>query len=128
MLVHIIALLFDKFVPFTIIQVLVPFASSYKPVVLLGMHVGTLWVALGVIAFYAVAIVVITSLVWIEKKPYTWKLLHLLAYLIAVFVFFHSLFIGTDLAGGLLRLLWIVSGIGLLAVTFIRIRRAGTLR
>ena len=99
-LIHMISLLFDHFVPFNILQLLVPWLSNYKPVTLFGLHLGSLWVALGVLAFYGVMLVIITTLVWVEKKPYTWKLFHLLTYVIVLFVFVHALYLGTDLVHG----------------------------
>src|SRR5664279_4240776 len=92
-LIHGAGLLFDTFVPFTILQVLVPWLSDYKPVTIAGIQLGSLWVALGVLAFYGTALVVITSLLWVEKKPYLWKWLHLLSYMLIVFVFVHALYL-----------------------------------
>jgi predicted ferric reductase len=93
-LVHIFGLLFDHFVSFNLLQLLVPWLSNYRPVTIAGVHLGSLYVALGVLAFYAIAIamITITSLVWIDKKPYTWKLFHLLSYLVMLFVFVHALY------------------------------------
>jgi len=125
-LIHMIGLLFDHFVPFNILDILVPWLSNYKPVTIWGMQLGSLWVALGVLSFYAVALIVITSLVWIEKKPYMWKLIHLLSYAVMLFVFVHALYLGTDLAGGFLRWLWIALGIGIAYTVVIRLWRAKT--
>lgn len=113
---HIVSLLFDKFVPFSIWQVLVPWLTSYKPAVIAGHSFGSLWVALGIFAFYLSVIILITSLIWVEKKPYTWKFFHLLSYITIFFVFMHGLYSGTDLVHGVLRLVWI--GMGILVVLF----------
>ena len=123
-LVHGIALLFDKFVPFTIAQVLFPFASNYRPVTIAGHHLGSLYVALGIIAFYLILAMVISSLLWIDKKPHTWKAFHFLAYLVMIFVFFHALYLGTDLAHGIFRIIWILFGIVVAATMVYRLRRA----
>lgn len=109
-LVHIFSLYFDKFVSFNLLQLFVPWLSDYRPAVINGWHVGSLWVALGVLAFYMCAVVIITSLIWVEKKPYTWKFIHLLSYLIMLFVFVHALYLGTDLAEGIFRMLWWLFG------------------
>src|SRR5664279_1065130 len=63
-LVHMLFLLFDTFVPFTILQLFVPWLSHYKPVTFAGVHLGSLYVALGVLAFYGVVFVVVSSLLW----------------------------------------------------------------
>lgn len=125
-LIHMTSLLFDHFVPFNILQVLVPWLSSYKPATVFGMHLGSLWVALGVLAFYGVVLVIVTSLLWVEKKPYTWKLFHLLAYVILLFVFVHALYLGTDLVHGVYRWLWIILGIITSLAVLHRLWRAKT--
>lgn len=126
-LIHIFSLLFDHFIPFNLSQILIPWASSYKPVTLFGHQLGSLYVALGVIAFYLTAIVIITSLVWVDKKPYTWKLIHLLSYLIIFFVYIHALFLGTDLAHGTIRIIWLALGVGMGVAFLHRLWRAKTI-
>ncbi|MFA5003831.1 MAG: hypothetical protein WC498_00965 [Candidatus Saccharimonadales bacterium] len=125
-LIHMVGLLFDTFVPFGILQLLVPWLSNYKPVTLFGVHLGSLYVALGVLAFYAVGLVVVSSLLWVEKKPYIWKWIHLLSYVIIMFVFVHALYLGTDLAHGIFRLLWIVLACAVLLGSLYRLWRAKT--
>jgi predicted ferric reductase len=125
-LVHMTGLLFDHFVPFSLINLLVPWTSNYKPVTIFGLSLGSLYVSLGVLAFYGVALIIITSLLWVEKKPYIWKLIHLLSYVVLIFVFIHALYLGTDLASGLLRWLWIAVGIGGLSLITYRLSIART--
>jgi len=122
-LVHIVALLFDHYVPFSIAQVLLPFASNYRNTTIAGHHVGSLYVALGIFALYGIIAVIISSLLWIDKKPYTWKIFHFLSYLVMIFTFFHALYLGTDLAHGIFRGLWIIFGISVAVVILYRIRR-----
>lgn len=126
-IIHMVSLLFDHFVPFNVLQILVPWLSNYKPVTLLGFHLGSLWVALGVLAFYGVMLVIITSLIWVEKKPYTWKLFHLLTYVIVLFVFVHALYLGTDLMHGFYRWLWIALGVIVAIAVLHRLWRAKTI-
>ncbi len=52
--IHVVALLFDKYVPFTIAQALLPFLSHYRDVTIAGHHLGSLYVALGVVSLYFV--------------------------------------------------------------------------
>jgi sulfoxide reductase heme-binding subunit YedZ len=126
-LIHIVSLLFDTFVPFSLLQLLVPWLSSYRPVVLAGVNLGSLYVAMGVLALYGVAVVIITSLLWVDKKQHRWKLLHYLSYFIILLVFVHALYLGTDLARGFARWLWIAVGIGITAGVVSRLWRARTL-
>lgn len=125
--IHLIALLFDTFVPFNIIDLLVPWAAEYKPVTIAGVHLGSTYVALGVLALYGSVIVVATSLLWVDKKPHVWKLLHYISYAILVAVFVHALFLGTDTGRGLGRLLWVGSGVVVSIAIIVRIRRARSL-
>ena len=124
--IHVVALLFDTYVPFTVAQALVPFLSSYRPVTIAGHHLGSLYVALGILAMYAVLTMVITSYLWVDKKPHTWKFFHFLGYMVMVFVFFHALFLGTDFIAGPLRTIWIVFGVamGLAFLYRLRLRKA----
>lgn len=124
---HMIALYFDHFVPFSFIDLFVPFSSQYKPMELMGVTVGSPYVALGVIAFYLTLLIVIVSLVWKEQKSKGWKRVHLMSYVVMVLVFFHSLMIGTDLAGGIPRYLWIGMGAAVLIASLARLWRAYTL-
>lgn len=126
-LIHMFSLLFDHFVSFHILDLFIPWLSGYKPVEIAGFQFGSLFVALGVLAFYGVALVIITSLVWIDKKPGIWKFVHLLSYLILVFVYIHALYLGTDLVGGGMRLIWLASGLILAIMILYRLWRAKTI-
>jgi methionine sulfoxide reductase heme-binding subunit len=122
--IHGIALVFDTYVPFTIAQILFPFASGYRPAVLFGIKVGTLWVALGIIAFYGLLAIIISSLLIIDKKPKTWKAIHVLSYLVAIMIYFHGLYLGSDLTHGIFRTTWILFGIVVFLAAIFRIARS----
>lgn len=126
-IIHIVTLLFDRFVSFNLVQVLFPFVSDYQSTTIAGVHVGSLYVALGIMAFYGVVIIILTSLLWVEKKPHTWKLIHLLSYLVMFDIFLHALNLGTDLAHGIFRWLWILGGIAVAGAVLHRLLRARTL-
>jgi hypothetical protein len=121
--VHMTTLLFDHFVPFTLGEVLVPWASNYQSVSLLGLNLGSVFVALGILAFYGALIIVITSFLWVDKKPRRWKIYHYISYFILFAVFLHGLFLGTDLGSGLGRILWYIGGLAILFAIIIRLRR-----
>ncbi len=125
---HMIMLLFDHFIPFTIPSLLVPWVSQYKPVTLFGIHFGSLYVAMGILAFYGALAIVLTSLLWIDKKPKIWKTLHICSYGVIALVFFHALFMGTDTGEGLIRLAWIAGGLTIAIAALARLRRVGTTR
>lgn len=127
-IVHVVILLIDKFAPFDIWDVLIPFASDYKPVSIGQLSLGSLYVALGVIALYALVTIILTSYMWIDKKPHAWRALHYLSYVTVIAVFFHGLFLGTDLQGGLGRILWVMGGLVVLGAFVLRLQRSGTTR
>lgn len=125
-LLHLVGLYFDHFVPFDFQSLLIPFVSDYKSVVLFGTSVGSLYVALGILSLYIVAAIILTSLVWLEKTPKLWKFIHLLSYLVMIFIFIHALYLGTDIAGGWLRWLWIGFGVIMFYAFMARLWRAET--
>lgn len=116
-LIHIFSLLFDHFITFNVWQLLVPWLSGYRSTHWLGLNVGSIYVAMGIIAMYMTAAIVVTSLVWVEKKPASWKLVHYLSYMTIFLVFVHALYTGTDMAHGFWRWLWV----GLNALVFLAV-------
>jgi len=125
-LIHIVALYFDTFVHFDIASLLIPFASDFGSVELLGTSFGSLYVALGIFGFYIFLAVVVTSLVWINSRQATWKVIHIFSYLACLFVFIHGLNIGTDLSQGLPRFFWWFSFVLVTYATFKRLWRVKT--
>lgn len=119
--IHGLSILLDKYVPFSITQVLIPFSSHYRPIRIFGHNFGSLGVTLGILAFYLLLAIILSSFFLISKKPHTWKAFHILAYLVLVLVFFHALLIGTDLMGGIFRTIWIIVGSLLLLVILYRL-------
>ena len=89
-IVHVGFLLIDKYLPFSLVQVLVPFASHYNnKTSWLGLPLAILGVTMGILAMYAVVIVVATSLGWIDSKKRLWRRTHYLSYAIITLVFLH---------------------------------------
>lgn len=109
-IVHMFVFLFDKFIAFSIWDILLPWFSDFKPLTLFGVNLGSAYLALGILSFYLSIAIVATSLLIINKKPKIWKLVHFLSYVVILLVFIHALQIGTDLASGILRLIWIILG------------------
>jgi len=108
-LIHGIALLFDKLIPFSLADILIPFHSSYEP----------LLVALGTISLYLMIILVATSYArkYISQK--IWRSIHFLNIFLYIFSIIHALYLGTDLKSGLLREIFIwANGILILLLIF----------
>lgn len=126
--VHVIFLLIDKFVPFSLIQVLVPFTSTYNnKTTLLGFSLGFLGVAVGIIAMYGVVILVLTSLKWIDTKKRLWRNTHYISYGVAFLVFLHALLTGTDIRYGKFRDAWLLLGAIVVMGVIMRLWRSRTL-
>lgn len=127
--VHVGFLLIDKFVPFSLVQVLVPFTSHYNNgTSIYGLAFGSLAVAFGILAAYLVMIVIASSLGWIDTKTKRWRVLHYLNYAIVLLVFLHALYVGSDLRYGMFRELWVLLGMVVLVAIVARIWRAGVIR
>jgi sulfoxide reductase heme-binding subunit YedZ len=83
---HVFVLTADRYLPYTLAQVLIPFISPYRPV----------WVGIGTIATYLTLLVTVTFYLKKRIGMKSFRVIHyssLLAYLFAVV---HSLLSGTD--------------------------------
>jgi DMSO/TMAO reductase YedYZ heme-binding membrane subunit len=85
-LVHSGALLFDGYAPFTVEQILVPMASDWKP--------GA--VAWGVVAFYLLLAIEVTSLLGRRFPKPWWRRVHMLSFPLFVVATVHLLVAGTE--------------------------------
>lgn len=83
---HLVALVADSYVEFSLTDLLIPFASEWKP--------GP--VALGVIALYLLAAVEGTSLAMKRLPRKTWRNIHLTSYPLFWIATFHGITAGTD--------------------------------
>ncbi len=93
---HVIALMVDKYLPYNIWQVLIPFLSPYRP----------FWVGIGVIAFYLSILVTITF--YLKKKigAELFRKIHYLSLVGYVGATLHGLYAGTDSVLPLANLLY----------------------
>jgi methionine sulfoxide reductase heme-binding subunit len=126
--IHVGFLLVDHFVHFSLAQVLVPFTSTYNnKTAFLGLALGPLGVTMGIFALYGIVILVATSLGWIDRKPRTWRKLHYLSYAVALLIFLHALYVGTDIRYGSFRAAWIALGLTVVIGVVSRLWRARTI-
>jgi sulfoxide reductase heme-binding subunit YedZ len=86
LLVHIATALLDGYAPITVLDVVIPFASTYRP----------LWLGLGAVAFDLVIAITITSLLRRRLGYRTWRATHWLAYASWPVALVHGLGTGTD--------------------------------
>jgi DMSO/TMAO reductase YedYZ heme-binding membrane subunit len=92
-LVHLVGLFLDPWAGFTVSELLVPMASSWKPVA----------VAWGIVAFYLLLAVEITSLVKNRLPQRLWRGVHLSSYAMYAAATAHLLLSGTDRHNPVLR-------------------------
>ena len=86
-LFHALILTGDRYMNYTVLQVLVPFASQdYRPV----------WVGLGQLAFYAWLVVNLSFYVRKRIGKKAWRLIHFFSYATFLAVMLHGIFSGTD--------------------------------
>lgn len=126
--IHVATVLIDKFVPFSLADVLIPGLNQYNNhSALFGWALGSIAIAAGIFATWGILVIVWSSLTWINTKKHQWRQLHYLSYAVVVAVFLHGLLTGTDLRAGFLRGAWLTIGLLLVAATLIRIWRIHTL-
>jgi len=85
-LFHALILLGDHYINYTLVQVLVPFSSSYEP----------LWVGLGQVGFYTLLIVTLSFYVRSHIGQKTWRSLHYVSFLTYLIAMSHAVTAGTD--------------------------------
>ncbi len=86
-LFHAMILLGDQFINFSMLQVLLPFATqSYRPA----------WVGLGQISFYVMAIVTFSFYVRKRLGNRTWRLIHYASFASYLLALVHGVLSGTD--------------------------------
>jgi predicted ferric reductase len=109
---HALILMGDKYINYDLAQVLVPFNSSgYKPV----------WVGLGQIGFYLLAIVGLSFYVRKRLGNRSWRLIHYLSFLTFALALLHGIFAGTDSAVMAIQLFYWITGAALLFLLVYRI-------
>ncbi len=102
--VHVLVLLADKYLPYNLWQILIPFLSPYRP----------LWVGLGVIAFYLSLLVTVTFYLRKMIGNEIFRKLHYLSLVAYLGSTLHGLYAGTDSALAITNLLY--KGTGLITL------------
>jgi predicted ferric reductase len=87
--VHVVAILADSFVHFSVIDVLVPLSAGWHPVA----------VAWGIVAMYLLAAVELTSLARRYLSKRVWRGFHMLSFPLFALATVHGLSAGTDATG-----------------------------
>jgi predicted ferric reductase len=85
-LFHALILLGDRYIGYTLVQVLVPFSSSYEP----------FWVGIGQVSFYAILIVTLSFYVRTRVGQKTWRSLHYVSFIAYLVALLHGIAAGSD--------------------------------
>lgn len=105
---HIVLTMLNQYLPFSYVDVLVPFASGWSPVA----------IALGIVAFYLMALLVLSS--WLRPVigQRAWRAIHYGGFVCWVMALGHGIFSGTDTSAVWVQWLYLVSAasVGLLIV------------
>jgi sulfoxide reductase heme-binding subunit YedZ len=110
LLIHLGGLLVDRFMPFGPLDLLIPLRAGYR----------TLAVSFGVLAMYAMVLILVTS--WIRKRLGTrvWRAIHLLAIPTFTLALAHGVFAGTDSSRPWMFAIYVVTGLLTLFLVIVR--------
>ncbi len=114
MLFHALILLPDPYAHFSLIELMVPFASRYRPVA----------VGLGAIVLYGSIIVTLSSYAkqWIGQRG--WRLLHYASFALFAGALVHGVLAGADSHQAWAQVAYLVGGLAVVFFTFFRILAA----
>jgi predicted ferric reductase len=111
-LFHGLILVGDRFIGYTVSQVLIPFAGAdYRPA----------WVGIGQLGFYLLALVSLTFYVRKSIGHNTWRLIHYLSFLMFVMAMAHGVMSGTDSAAWWAVAMYWMTGSTTLFLTIYRV-------
>jgi sulfoxide reductase heme-binding subunit YedZ len=110
-LTHGLVLLYDNYVGYTLVEILVPFTAKQDP-----FEIG-----LGVIALYIVFLLVLSSDLLQRLGKQIWHKVHILAFPAFLMALYHGVAIGTDTVLPAIRFMYIFTGLVVLALIVMRI-------
>jgi len=109
--VHAWALLGDRVISFSPAGILLPFTANYQPVL----------TGLGTVSLYA-GLLVALSFDFTKRIGYrTWRVIHILSYLMFVGVTLHSVLLGTDSSTLVMQTVYFLAGGSVLFLTLFRV-------
>jgi predicted ferric reductase len=95
-LLHVVVLMLDQYLPFSIWQILIPFVDTYRP----------FWVGLGIIGFYLSLLVTVTFYLRKIIGTKAFRSIHVLSLVGYLGATLHGLFAGTDTALPVAKILY----------------------
>lgn len=109
--VHLVTLYLDPWAHFSLRDLLVPFAGSYRP----------LWLACGIVGAYLLGAIVLTSILKARLRFAWWLGVHYLAYLTAALGLVHGVGTGSDTSRPWARAIYAGSGLIVAVLWVVRI-------
>jgi len=94
--VHVAVLMLDRFLPYSVWQVLIPFISPYRP----------FWIGIGVLAFYITLLVTVTFYLRNRIGSRAFRTIHILSLIGYLGVTLHGYYGGTDTPLPAMKLLY----------------------
>ncbi len=110
--VHAATLALDTYLPFSVVQLVVPFASHYRP----------LPTALGIVAMELLVAVAITNLLRTRLPYRAWRRAHYLTLLVWLAATVHGLTVGSDRGSAWLDAIYFSSIVAVLTALIVRVR------
>jgi len=104
---HVGILMFDRYLPYTLTQALVPFLSPYRP----------FWVGLGVISLYLILLVTVTFYIRGRIGTRAFRTIHGLSLVAYLGVTAHAVFAGTDSALWFTQVLYMLTFLSVVFLT-----------
>lgn len=104
------ALMADRYVRFTLVDLLVPLAAPYRP----------LWTALGILAFYLMLVLLVSSYLRQRVGQRTWRAIHYLGFVAFALALGHGVLAGTDTGAIWAEALYWSTGMTVLLLTLRR--------
>nr|MBK7066138.1 ferric reductase-like transmembrane domain-containing protein [Deltaproteobacteria bacterium] len=111
---HAIAMLGDRYVPFDLLDVTVPFLAGYRRVGV-GMGIVAMWLAVLVHASFALRA---------RIGPRVWRAVHYLAFVVFALATLHGVTAGTDTRATWMQLLYGAAGASVAGLTLVRVALA----
>jgi predicted ferric reductase len=112
--VHVVAIVLDSYVHFTLLSVLVPFVGSWKPTA----------VAWGIAGMYLLAAVELTSLARKRLPRRVWRVTHLASFPLFVVASVHGVTAGTDATNRMFVLVVAAAAAAIAGLTALRVQQS----
>jgi sulfoxide reductase heme-binding subunit YedZ len=100
-LVHMTSLFLDPYAQLRLVDLVIPFGATYRP----------LWVGLGTVAADLLFVIVVSSLIRARIGARTWRGIHWASYALWPAAWLHGFFTGSDEGELWLKLVWITCGV-----------------